>query len=128
MDSSTRPSGDDLRIKASHEEAISATLEALFRALGNVASLEESHNGMLERLVRLCAKTWLEFCSQPYRLLVNLPRSSGDLLSEPRMNIRAIVLVISPELKRYGNSQGENLVQGDVVPDCQATVQPYPTR
>jgi hypothetical protein len=128
MEPPARPSGDNLRLKTSYEVSISTTLDALYRALGRVAILEARHGKMLEGLVRLCAKTWLEFCSQPYRLLVVLPKGSGDLLSSPRTNEGVLTLVLNPELKRYGNSQGENLVRGDVVPDCQAAVQSYSSR
>jgi hypothetical protein len=128
MESPARPSGDNLRLKESYESSISMTLDALCHTLGRVAILETRHDKILEGLVRLCAKTWLEFCSQPYRLLVSLPNGSGDLLSSPRTNERALTLVLNPELKRYGNSQGENFVRGDVVPDCQAVVQSYSSR
>lgn len=104
------------------------TLDALFGAIERVANLDVRHRNMLESLVRLCAKIWLEFSSQPYRLLVGLPQGSGDLLSSPKMSERGLTLVVSPELRRYGNSEGNNLARGEVVPDCQAAVQSYPVR
>jgi hypothetical protein len=128
MEPSTRPSGENLRFKTGYESSISMTLGALYRVLGKVATIEDRQGKTLEGLVRLCARTWLEFCSQPYRLLVTLPLGSGDFLSPPRLNERALTLVINPELKRYGNSQGENLVRGEMVPDCQAAVVSYPRR
>jgi hypothetical protein len=126
LEPSARPPGNNITLKTSYENSISMTLKALYRALGRVATLEDKHGKTLELLVRLCARTWLEFSSQPYRLLVTMPKGSGDLLSAPRTNEWALTLVISPELKRYGNSQGENLVRGEVIPDCQAAVQSYP--
>jgi hypothetical protein len=81
---------------------------------------------VLEALIRLCAKTWMEFCSQPYRLLITLPPGSGDLLSAPKPVERPLVLVGSPELKRYGNAQGEELGKGDVMPRCVGVVLMYP--
>jgi hypothetical protein len=128
MDPSARVSGDNLRFKTGYENSVSTTLGVLYRALGRVATIEDRHGKTLEGLVRLCARTWLEFCSQPYRLLVTLPNGSGDLLSAPRTNERVLTLVINPELKRYGNSQGENLERAELVPDCQASTRSYPSR
>ena len=128
IERSTTSTGGDLRLKASYEASISVTIEVLSGAASKVASVDVRHRSRLESLVRLCAKTWLQFCSQPYRLIVALPAGSGDLLSSPQRSEKALTLAISPELKRYGNSQGENLQRGEVVPDCHAAVQAYPTR
>jgi hypothetical protein len=128
MESSTWPSGDNLRLKAGYNKSISDLLDALHAALENVATIRDRQAKTLEGLVRLCARTWMEFCSQPYRLIVSLPAGSGDLLSDPRTKERAPTLVLSPELRRYGNSQGEHLASGELIPDCQATKTSYPIR
>lgn len=128
MEPSARPSGDDLQLKNGYERSVSELLDALYHALGKVAILEDKQARMLESLVRLCAKTWIEFCSQPYRLIASLPDGSGDLLSQSKMKERALTLVLSPELKRYGNSKGEHLTSGEVIPGCQAAKVSYSVR
>jgi len=128
MEPSARPSGDDLRLKNGYERSISELLDTLHRALGKVATLEDRQAKMLESLVGLCAKTWIEFCSQPYRLIASLPDGSGDLLSQPKLRERALTLVLSPELKRYGNSKGEHLTIGEMIPGCQAAKVSYSVR
>ncbi|KAI4627402.1 uncharacterized protein J4E87_003965 [Alternaria ethzedia] len=128
MEPSTRPSGDDLRLKNGYERSISELLDTLHHALGKVATLQNRQANMLESLVRLCAKTWIEFCSQPYRLIASLPEGSGDLLSLPKLRERALTLVLSPELKRYGNSKGEHLTNGEMIPGCQAAKVSYSVR
>lgn len=128
MDPSIRATGELSGLKVSYEDSVSGIVDTLCRALEAVATLEARHTRILESLVRLCAKTWIEFCSQPYRLLVALPEGSGDLLLSPRTKEKNLTLVISPELKRYGDSQGENLGRGEIIPDCQAVVQSYPGR
>jgi plasmid maintenance system killer protein len=121
-------SDNNRKLKTSYEAALTVTLKALHNALSKVSDLETQDSETLEALVRLCAKTWLEFCSQPYRLIISLPQGSGDLLSIPKPDERPLILVASPELKRYGNAQGEDLAKGEVVPRCQSAVQQYPTQ
>jgi hypothetical protein len=128
MKPSVRLSGDDLRLKNACDRSISELLDALHHALGKVSTLEDGQAKMLESLVRLCARTWIEFCAQPYRLVVSLPDGSGDMLSEPGTKERALILVLSPQLKRYGNSQGEHLASGEVIPGCQAANVSYSVR
>ena len=128
MEPSARPTGDDLRLKNGYERSISGLLDALHHALGKVATLEDRQAKMLESLVRLCAKTWIEFCSQPYRLIASLPDGSGDLLSQSKLRECALTLVLSLELKRYGNSKGEHLTIGEMIPGCQAAKVSYYVR
>jgi hypothetical protein len=121
-------SNDDQRIKRSYEAALTVTLKALHNALSKISALGTQNSETLGALVQLCAKTWMEFCSQPYRLIITLPQRSGDLLSSPKPEERPLVLVASLELKRYGNAQGEDLTKGELVPRCQSAVQQYPTQ
>ena len=128
IEPSTGAWGDDLKRRTSYEAQVAITLDALCSALDKVAIMETGRVQTLEVLVRLCAKTWMEFSSQPYRLLVELPQGSGDLLSSTTRDEQTITLVLSPGLKRYGNSEGKNLTSGEVVPDCEASVQLYSTQ
>ena len=128
IEPSARPSGNDLRLRNGYERSISELLDALHQAIGKVATLEDMQAKMLESLVRLCAKTWIEFCSQPYRLIASLPDGSGDLLSQPELKERALTLVLTLELKRYGNSKGEHLTIGEMIPGCQAAKVSYSVR
>jgi hypothetical protein len=128
IDPSIQVSGDIQMLKVDYESSISMTLEALRNALERVTRLEGSDRKVLERLVRICAKTWMECSAQPYRLIMMLPKGTGDLLSSTNRDERPLRLVTKPELKRYGNSQGETLGRGDVIAGCQGAMQPYPTR
>jgi hypothetical protein len=123
-----RPPGNNLQLKNGYERSISDLLDALYHALGKVAILDDGQAKMLEGLVRLTARTWTEFCAQPYRLIVSLPGGSEDILSESRTRERTFALVLNPELKRYGNSQGEHLASGEVIPGCQAAKVSYSVR
>jgi hypothetical protein len=84
-------------------------------ALESITQLSDKDCKAVTNLVRMCAKTWMECCSPPYRLLVSLPDGSGDLLAQIPLDRQALALVVRPELKRYGDSRGGNRIRGEVV-------------
>ncbi|KAI4668537.1 uncharacterized protein J4E78_002364 [Alternaria triticimaculans] len=126
MNPSSETTPDEKKLKASYEATVTSLLSAIHQVLSKIAVLEPKDAEALETLIRLCAKTWMELCSQPYRVMMILPPGSGDLLSSPHPDERPLKLVVSPELKRYGNMQGEDLMKGEVFTRCQAVVQQYP--
>ena len=126
MNPSSETTPDEKKLKASYEATITSLLSAIHQVLSKIAVLETKDAEALETLIRLCAKTWMELCSQPYRVMMILPPGSGDLLSSPNPDERPLKLIVSPELKRYGNMQGEDLMKGEVFTRCQGVVQQYP--
>ena len=126
MDSTSELPPDEQSLKASYEATVISILNTIHQVLSRVATLELKDVEALEKLVRLAAKTWMELCSQPYRVMMILPPGSGDLLSSPNPDERPLKLIVSPELKRYGNMQGEDLMKGEIFTRCQAVVQQYP--
>ena len=126
MNPSSETTPDEKKLKASYEATVTSLLSAIHQVLSKIAVLEPKDAEALETLVRLCAKTWMELCSQPYRVMMILPPGSGDLLSSPHPDERPLELIVSPELKRYGNMQGEDLMKGEVFARCQGVVQQYP--
>ncbi|KAL6709495.1 hypothetical protein ACN47E_001430 [Coniothyrium glycines] len=125
MEPSANVTGYTLQLKLGYEDSIAETAKALWNGLEKVAVLDARQKKVLDSLLRLCAKTWMEFCSQPYRLLLKMPEGSGDLLHDRTVIEPALTLVIKPEMKRYGDSQGENLGRGELLPDGRAEVQSY---
>lgn len=128
IDPLAKTSTETLGVKESFESAVSEALEALHRALEKVISLGSRDRKILESMVRLCAKIWLECCSQRYRLLVIVPDGKEDFLTSPRREARSLKLIARPELKRYGNSQGEELSSSESVTGWQGSLVTYPVR
>lgn len=122
IESSTNEGG----CKDSFEESIANAVSAMTRELEKVASLKIREEKSLESIVRLAAKTWLESCSQRYRLVVITTHGSGDILSYGTPQPSGLKLIIRPDLKRYGDSQGKDLMRGEPLAGWKGSVESYP--
>jgi hypothetical protein len=73
--------------------------------------LEESNIQVMEKLIRKAANTWLEFGMQRCRIVVAMEGSNLKLMEEKVQRVKdgALRLVVVPELKRIGNSKGQDL-------------------
>ncbi|KAH7095167.1 hypothetical protein FB567DRAFT_21848 [Paraphoma chrysanthemicola] len=107
------PSAGDSAAKKSFEASIISTMDAICRALVQVATVQAKDRKRLEGVVRSAAKTWLESCSQRYRLIVVLPEGSSRILTSAFVDDGALSLVVRPDVKRYGDSYGKDLMRGE---------------
>ncbi|CAO2656250.1 Nn.00g050530.m01.CDS01 [Neocucurbitaria sp. VM-36] len=121
------PSATKGRLRVGYEEAIKTAVNAVCRALEKVAIVEARERKILEGILRLSAKIWLEFCSQRYRLMVVLSKGSGDILTSMGTDNRTLSLIVRPDLKRYGDSQGRELERGESVTGWKSLVESYPS-
>ena len=112
---------------AAYNETVSVLVTNIAQAIAKVASLNERDFKILEALVNLSGRTWLECCSQRYRLIMQLPAADGNIFNLSRKEARTLTLVVSPELKRYGSSQGEQLHGGELVTGWRGLAVSYPT-
>lgn len=128
VDSSSKPSPIERDTKTSFDDSVLRITDELKTTLGKVAQLDDREKKGLESIVRLCARTWLECCSQRYRLLVVLPDGVNDLMSLSGRDVRAVKLLVQPHIKRFGTSQGEDLARGEAVTGWTGLVSAYPVR
>ena len=128
IEPSSKTTPADRKLKSSHESAVTEAKTDLHRALGRVAYLAERDQKILDNIVRLCAKIWLECCSQRYRLIMILPDGIANLLSSPKREIRPLKLLVKPYIKRFGTSQGDDLAAGEAVTGWKGLVERYPTQ
>lgn len=120
---------DGRRLKESFDSSVSRALGEIRSSLENVSALGASDDKTLESIIRLCAKVWLECCSQRYRLLVRLPAEADDHLAcTTKRGAYSLKLVVKPDIKRFGNSQGEDLAMGEAVTGWRGLIQSYPAR
>lgn len=63
----------------------------------------------------MAARLWLDICSQRYRILVILPNSSGNVLKATKGGCKSLKLVVKPEIRRIGNSHGQELAKEEIV-------------
>ena len=126
IEPSAKSSPDNWNLKNSHEIAVERARNDLHCALGRVAYLAERDRKILDNIVRLCAKIWLECCSQRYRILVTLSDGLDDLLTSPRRDAHTLRLLVKPYIKRFGTSQGGDITTGEIVTGWNGLVERYP--
>ncbi|CAI6331926.1 unnamed protein product [Periconia digitata] len=97
------------------EESLMLISEDIAGAIRRISSVEAHIERNLLDLVKLCGQLWLEVCSQRYRVNMVLPTDAQDLLIAPFEGIGKLKLVIKPELRRTGNSQGLELSKEEVI-------------
>jgi hypothetical protein len=89
--------------------------------LGAVSSVDDNVLADMTKLAEKAATLWLKFGSQLFRVLVVIP----DHIRAPaqggngRMEQREPQeLVLQPELRRIGNSSGEEFERDQIIADC----------
>lgn len=129
IEPSTKSNVDNRRLKDSYDISVKKALAETRESLKTIASLGPSDDQTLESVIRLCARTWLECCSQRYRLLVRMPDEVDDYLAPTTGREKySLKVVVKPDIKRFGTSQGEDLAKGEVVTGWRGLVQSYPVR
>jgi hypothetical protein len=100
-------------------EAFEQTLAIIFADIAHtverVASLGLKESDLLKKLIKTAADSWLEICSQRYRVLVVLPSSNGNVFKAGQRRSGALRLIAKPEIRRIGNAQGQELGKGEVT-------------
>lgn len=115
------------RGKDGYEDSVITILNTMCRALNRVTTVERKHSKILEGILRLATKVWLELCSQRYRLVVIILEGSDSLLTSMSANSGSLSLILRPDLKRYGDSHGSDLTRGEAVSGWRGQVETYPS-
>lgn len=102
------------RQKQDYDQTLSAVRNAISEMKAHVASVDGNELQRIDDLVRLAAKFWLDIGSQRYRILVICSKSRAGSL-----RMKTLELVVKPELRRNGNSQGQELERQDAVRGCE---------
>lgn len=107
------PSQWDPRAKL--KKGFQTTIEDLKRemtsTIGELVTLDKNSIQSLEKIAMRAARTWLEFGLQRCRIMVVVQGSNLSMAEEKVQKAQqdGLELVIVPELKRFGTSNGENL-------------------
>jgi hypothetical protein len=108
------------RLKKGFKTSLDALTQELTSTLGEVSNLDESSVQAAGSIIKKAAKMWLEFGMQRCRILV-IVRGSNLKSAEERIQ-RAqeatLKLVLVPELKRFGNSKGQDVHVAETVGGC----------
>jgi hypothetical protein len=96
----------------------------LTSTLGEVSTLDKSSAQAAESIIRKAAKMWLEFGMQRCRIFVTVQgsnlKSAGERIQ--RAQEATLELVVVPELKRFGNSKGQDVHIEETVGDCNGEI------
>ena len=109
------------KLKRSYEQCLNDTTEDVSHEFERVASMDVNDKQRMMDLVRKSAQLWLEFGQQRYRIYLLMSKSGA----KPSRSGQAFVdthreqeLVVSPEVRKMGNAQGERLEKDELVPEC----------
>lgn len=99
------------KIKFGYEDTLERTKEELLAMLGMVADLGEEDIESWGEIPRKAADMWISMGTQRCRLIVVIP--GGEISSQEdrarQARVEGLELVIKPELRRYGDSKGQDL-------------------
>jgi hypothetical protein len=107
------------KLKKNFEDSLKSTAEQVSQVLESVASVEGS---VTKDLSYKAAKLWLEFGSQRCRIFLVMSDSAKNRSQggRPRGRYEGVQdLVVKPEMRRVGNSYGQELHREEVVSDCE---------
>lgn len=102
---------DRSKLKKEFNKNLESITQELIEALGKISQLDQNQMKSLEEIPKKAAKTWIEMGTQRCRILVILPGSSVNSQAGRLKKARegGLDLVIVPELRRLGNSAGQDL-------------------
>ncbi|KAF2115770.1 hypothetical protein BDV96DRAFT_574451 [Lophiotrema nucula] len=102
----------DKKHKNEFNRSVRGVVGMISDAIGKVATLGVKERQVLHDVVEMAGKLWLEVGSQRYRIRVGFPLYAGttvDILNSQRTFHESLTVVIRPELRRFGNSLGQEL-------------------
>ena len=108
------------RVRKGFKSSLDALKQKLTSTLEEVSNLDKSSVQAAESIVKKAAKMWLEFGMQRCRILVIVQGSSLKSAEEriQRAQEATLKLVMVPELKRFGNSKGQDVHIEETVGRC----------
>jgi len=112
------------KLKRGFKTSIDALRKELTSMLGEIADLDKDWVQAIEKMTLKAATIWLEFGMQRCRISVVM---QGSNLKSAQERIRraqesSLKMVVLPELKRFGNSSGQDLNIEEVIGGCDGQI------
>jgi len=115
-------------LKREYNESLDSITKELSETLEKVSLLDQEARQALKQIPKKAADLWVKIAKQRCRIVVVLPGS--NLKSQPERVRKAreggFELVAVPELRRFGNSEGQDLEEMEVI--SPASIVKLPTR
>jgi len=117
------------KLKKGFKTSIDALLEEMVSALGDIGISDDDLRGGLGKLARSAASLWLDFGAQRCRIVVIMQGSNLPSMEDRvrRAQEGTLELVVTPMLKRYGNSDGLQLTLGETIGASTAEIAKFST-
>ncbi|KAF2188027.1 hypothetical protein K469DRAFT_704299 [Zopfia rhizophila CBS 207.26] len=128
LEQARNPSEERQKRKQGYNQTLGTAVEEISQAVKRISLLDERKLQTLQDLVRLAGRLWLDIGSQRHRIIVVVPGSSENVLKGTKTGSKPIELVLKPEVRRFGNSQGQELDRVDVVGGCKGEYESYDPR
>jgi len=107
-------SGNDTKLI--YEQSLKDTCDAMCQELEKITQVTSSDRQGMTELVKKAAKLWLEVGQQRYRVFVLMSDSGKEpARSSVPDHDGALSIVVTPGLRRLGNSQGDRLEKEETV-------------
>ncbi|KAF3050006.1 hypothetical protein E8E11_009777 [Didymella keratinophila] len=126
INNAAESSSDSIRLRQSFDSSVAVAVDSLCRELETVKTITSRDREVIDSIVRLAGKLWLEFCSQRYRLMVISSSDNDNDMFPVVGDKKPLRLVTRPDLRRYGDSAGKSLTIGEPIAGWQKCVQTYP--
>lgn len=108
----------EVDLKQAYESSLASAAQELSNAIGSVTSINNDTLNEMKALGRKASRLWLQMGTQRCRILIFIPDSIKSPIQRNSRRGRNTELVILPEMRRIGNSQGEELDPETAVAVC----------
>ena len=111
----------DHKVKREYELCLKEVTKEMSQELGRVALVSGSERQRMGELAKKAAELWLEVGQKRCRMFLLMSNSGNKPVLSRRTTLHhdgTLNLVVVPELRRRGNSQGERLDTDELVMDC----------
>ncbi|KAL6709498.1 hypothetical protein ACN47E_001433 [Coniothyrium glycines] len=123
---STYETGDG-GLKECCDLGVLATVDMIYNMLQKVSNPSEQDRKAVETIVQDALKSWLECCSQTYRLIVDLRTENGNVLLSAPTAISSLNLVRTPDLRRFGALDSNDLLKEEPVKGWIGSIELFPS-
>ena len=114
------------RVKMGHQNSLRLTKKELCKVIEKVTDIDDRILQKLDGIANAATNMWINMGMQRCRIMVVMPNvtlgsSPADRIREARDG--SLMLVKRPELRRFGNSRGEDLDTKVTVRDCEWVIE-----
>jgi hypothetical protein len=105
------------KLKKSFKCSLEKLRESMWKKMGEVVEYKRENVQAMEQMTIKAVNMWLEFGEQRCRILAIENQPNGAVI-DGRVN-KEVDLLVRPQLKRYGKSNGQDLDIEEIIKGCE---------